>query len=131
MARQTRAEALDPHAGGWYEGRLLATLISGKNPDGTDYTIPGGANEVLEPLGYQQVTGITGATSLVVPAGARLAVVQAEGAGVRYRDDGVDPTGTVGMLIGAGASLTYTGNLAAVRVIGVAAGAILNVLYYG
>ncbi len=39
MARQSRADALDA-ATGWYPGRLLATMVSGKNPDGTDFTLP-------------------------------------------------------------------------------------------
>ncbi len=39
MARQSRADALDA-ATGWYPGRLLATIVSGKNPDGSDFTLP-------------------------------------------------------------------------------------------
>lgn len=39
MARQSRQEALSSDTG-WYEGRLLATLVSGENPDGTAFLLP-------------------------------------------------------------------------------------------
>lgn len=39
MARQTREQALSSDTG-WYEGRLLATVVSGENPDGTTFFLP-------------------------------------------------------------------------------------------
>lgn len=39
MARQSRNEALSGDTG-WYPGRLLATLVSGENPDGTRFELP-------------------------------------------------------------------------------------------
>ena len=58
-----------------------------------------------------------------------LAVIQAEAQAVRWRDDGVAPTSTVGMVLAAGASMEYDGNLAGIRFIEATAGAILNVTY--
>lgn len=66
-----------------------------------------------------------------VPAGARLAVIQAEGADVRRRDDETAPTASVGMLLKVGAAITYDGSLAALRLIQVSSGAVVNVAYYG
>lgn len=86
------------------------------------------------PKGYQQIADATlaAATALTVPAGSTYAVVQNNGSQpVRYRDDGTDPTTTVGMRIPAGNTLTYDGNLAAIKFIREAAGVTLDVTYYG
>jgi hypothetical protein len=80
-------------------------------------------------LGYQQIT-LSGAASLTVPAGATSAVITAEAQAVRYRDDGVAPTATVGMPLAVGVPLQYTGPLASVKFIQQTSGAILNILYY-
>jgi hypothetical protein len=84
----------------------------------------------LQPVGYQQLTSMTNATSLTPPAEARIAVIEAEAQEVRWRDDGVDPTTTVGMLLPVKSAFTYTGVLASLRFIAAVAGAILNVSYY-
>ena len=84
----------------------------------------------LTPLGYQQITSLVAAAALTVPAHASLAIIQATGQSVRWRDDAVDPTATVGMTLAVGESLRYTGNLAALKVIQTAATAVLNVSYY-
>lgn len=98
------------------------------NKYGDTMTVDG----ILTPLGYQQITALTAATALTVPAGARIAIIQPEAAGMRWRDDGVDPTATVGMVLALGdAPLTYNGNLAAIRLIQTATGGILNISYYG
>lgn len=86
-------------------------------------------------LGYQQLTSIASSTGLTDPSDAlrgipTMAVIQAEAQAVRWRDDGVDPTASVGMVLAAGASMNYDGNLNAIRFIQVTAGAILNVSYY-
>lgn len=86
-------------------------------------------------LGYQQLTSIASATSLTDPIDPlkgvpTMAVIQAEAQAVRWRDDGVDPTASVGMVLAAGSSMNYDGNLNAIRFIQVTAGAILNVAYY-
>ena len=81
-------------------------------------------------LGYQQITSLTSSTALTVPAGASLALIVPETQNVRWRDDGVDPTTTVGMPVLTNTSMSYDGDLNAVRFIAVASGAVLNVSYY-
>lgn len=84
----------------------------------------------LVPLGYQQITALSAAASLTVPAGARLAIIQAETQGVRWRDDGTNPTATVGMVLAAGYDLVYSGDLTTIRFFEVIASAKLNVAYF-
>lgn len=86
---------------------------------------------VLVPKGYQQVTSISSAAGLTVPTGAVIALIQPETQSVRWRDDGTNPTTSVGMVIAAGETLAYTGNLGAFKVIEVTGTAKLNVSYYG
>lgn len=81
-------------------------------------------------VGYQQITTLTTATALTIPTGAQFAIVQAEGQDVRWRDDGVDPTATVGMILAAGDSMQFLGDLDLVRFIEATAGATLNVSFY-
>lgn len=91
----------------------------------------GGGDVGGTPLGYQQITtALATAQSLTVPAGANVAYIVAEAVDVRWRDDGVAPTASVGMVLPAGASLTYAASLAAIQFIETAAGSILNVSYY-
>ena len=86
---------------------------------------------ILNPLGYEQITGLgPAAKALTIPAGAQRALIQTTGQNVRWRDDGTDPTATVGMQLAAGDSLFYTGDLAAIRLIEDAASATVNVSYY-
>jgi hypothetical protein len=85
------------------------------------------------PLGYVQLTNLGTAKTLgTIPKNALWAVLTAEGAAVRFRDDGTAPTATVGQLITTtDPPFTYTGQLGNVQVIGTAGGAILNVSLYG
>jgi hypothetical protein len=88
-------------------------------------------------LGYQQITP-NSATSLTVPAlapdgskqQATFAVFTPEGQTVRWRDDGTDPTTTVGMPIYVGTSFFYDGDLTKIRFINAVSGGKLNVSYY-
>lgn len=81
-------------------------------------------------LGYQQITSLSAATGLTVPAGATLAVIAPLTQSVRWRDDGVNPTASIGMPIAAGAYFSYDGNLKAIKFIQMTASAELNVAYY-
>ena len=81
-------------------------------------------------LGYQQITSLSSSTALTVPAGATLALIVPETQNVRWRDDGVAPTSSVGMLVPANSSMSYDGDLKAIRFIAATSGAILNVSYY-
>lgn len=89
-------------------------------------------------LGYRQFTaGQIDASTLLsaitggIPAGAIMVLISPEAQAIRYRDDGVAPTATVGQPLAVGATLIYTANnLATLRVISQTAGAILNCTFY-
>lgn len=87
---------------------------------------------VYAALGYRQVTATSGAFALPTPpAGTRRAIIQADGQALRWRDDGTNPTATVGMLIANGSELRYDGaDMGAIKLIAAAAGAIANIAYY-
>lgn len=82
------------------------------------------------PLGFEQIDDLSAAEPLTVPFGAGVALLQAESQAVRWRDDGVAPTSSVGMLLAPGETFAYTGSLSAIRFIEAAGGAVLNVSYY-
>ncbi len=81
-------------------------------------------------LGYQQITSLSASIALTVPAGATMALIVAETQAVRWRDDGTAPTASVGMPLATGTSLSYDGDLKAIRFIEQTASAVLNVSYY-
>ena len=81
-------------------------------------------------LGYQQITSLSASAALTVPAGATRAIITAEAQGVRWRDDGVAPTASVGMILPVLVTLSYDGDLNRIRFIQQAASATLNVSYY-
>jgi hypothetical protein len=86
----------------------------------------------MKQLGYQQLTGISGAVALTIPAGTALALCTPESQAVRWRDDGTSPTASVGYPLPVGAELRYDGaGLAALKFIEQAATAKVNVVYYG
>jgi hypothetical protein len=89
----------------------------------------------LYPRGYVQVTVSNTATALTLPAsggyGEIYAVMQVESNSVRYRDDGVNPTSSVGMLLLPQDRLLYDGDLVALRFIRAGSSdAVLNISYY-
>jgi len=51
---------------------------------------------------FEQITDLSSATGITVPAGTKSCDIFIEGANVRYRDDGTAPTASVGMRIAAG-----------------------------
>lgn len=81
-------------------------------------------------LGYQQISTLTASTALTPPAGATMAVIIPESQGVRWRDDGIDPTAAIGMIVPVLTTLVYDGDLKAIRFIEQVASAKLNVSYY-
>ena len=89
-------------------------------------TITAEAN--LTPTGYQQVTTLSSAIDCPVPG--RVIYLVAETQGIRIRDDGTDPTTSVGFLIPAGTCFKYVGDASKLRIIEAAASATLNVLGY-
>ena len=52
-----------------------------------------------EPNGYHQILNASIVTALTCPGNGRIVSIQADGGGVRYRPDGVNPTNTVGVLL--------------------------------
>lgn len=87
------------------------------------------------PQGFEQVADLTAAVGLAdIPAAAAgpagFAVLLAETKNVRWRDDGNDPTASVGMLLIAGEPFVYQGDLSAIKFIEVEPTAALNVSYY-
>jgi hypothetical protein len=82
------------------------------------------------PLGYQQLTGMSSATKLTVPAGAAYAAICVETQAVRWRDDGTAPTASVGQPIPAGACMWYTAPLSNFQMIQQTSGAVADVSYY-
>ena len=89
-----------------------------------------GLKSTTQCLGYQQITSLSASTALTVPVGATMALIVAETQAVRWRDDGTAPTASVGMPLATGTSLSYDGDLKAIRFIQQTASAVLNVSYY-
>lgn len=70
------------------------------------------------------------AVSLTIPAGARVAIIQADTNDLRWTDDNsTTPSATVGMLLAAGDSFLYTGELQKVSLFSADGG--VNIHYYG
>jgi hypothetical protein len=89
-------------------------------------------------LGYQQITTVSAAVGLTVPTRdlngmsckPAIALIVAEGAAVRWRDDDVDPTASIGMPLAIGVTLQYDGDLGKIKFIEQAASAKINISYY-
>lgn len=62
-------------------------------------------------LGCHQLASFSTSTSLTVDTGATFAAGSVEGNSVRYRDDGVAPTASVGIVLAAGANFYFSENL--------------------
>lgn len=86
------------------------------------------------PCGYQQISVLTSAVVLTIPPACggnpTLAVITAEAQAVRYRDDGTDPTASVGMPLAVGVVLNYEGSISKIKFIEQTATAKLNVSFY-
>lgn len=81
-------------------------------------------------LGYQQITSLSSATGLTVPTGATRALIAPLTKDIRWRDDGTNPTASVGMPVIAGTYLSYDGDLNKIKFIQTAASAELNITYF-
>jgi hypothetical protein len=89
-------------------------------------------------LGYEQITGLSSVKGLTVPSKdlnglacrPTLALIVAESTAVRWRDDDVDPTASVGMPLATGVALQYDGDLTKIKFIEQSASSKLNVTYY-
>jgi len=98
--------------------------------------MPSGAQGyVYTPVGFQQLVcsgGTAAAVGLTVPNAARVADISVEGGGgnVRYRDDGTDPTSSVGMVVSGGTVVAYSSQLTAVKLISTSGSVTVDVSYY-
>jgi hypothetical protein len=89
-------------------------------------------------LGYQQITSLSASTGLTVPnrdlnglnQKPVIALITPEGQAVRWRDDGIAPTASVGMPLSVGVTLQYDGDLTQIKFIEQTASAKINITYY-
>lgn len=85
----------------------------------------------LTPAGYSQITSVSSAVGLgTIPSGVKLTLIQCESQDVRWRDDGTNPTTSVGVVLQAGQTLVYNGNPSTIKFIETTASAKLNVVFY-
>lgn len=117
------------------ESQVLRIMASGKNPDGSPYSMKT-REQQLAPLGFRQATDLSAAITLSsipggIPAGSLMAVIQPEDADVRWRDDGTAPNAGVGMYLFEGSQFEYTGDLTVIQFIELSASGKLNISYYG
>lgn len=85
---------------------------------------------IYTPLGYQQITPVPSGTALTVPTAARVAEICVSTQAVRYRDDGTNPTTSVGIPVPSGSCFQYSGALTAIRFIQQTSPSTLDVSYY-
>lgn len=83
-------------------------------------------------VGFQTITVTNTAQSLTIPDGASIAVMTVETNNIMWRDDGTDPTASVGIrMTTTDQPFVYRGNLKTLKVIEVTGTPVLNVAYYG
>ena len=78
----------------------------------------------------QMGLAVGGNTTLTVPAGATLAEICVEGANVRYRDDGVAASSSLGIPVGVGTCFPYSGPLAGLSFSAQSGSPTIDVSYY-
>ena len=94
---------------------------------------------MTQPCGYQQITVLTAAVGLTLPAAGAVpasqqaptrCIITPQVQAVRWRDDGIAPTATVGYPLAVGSELRYDGDLRKIQFIEQVASAALNCTYY-
>ncbi len=93
------------------------------------------AADYIGPLGYCQLTSVSSATAIStcsggIPARTGWAVLCVETAAIRWRDDGTNPTTSVGMPITAGNCFYYSGTMSALSVIAQSGSPVVNISFY-
>ncbi len=78
----------------------------------------------------QYALSVATATNLTPPTGATIAQICVETAPVRYRDDGIAPTASVGIPLAAGWCGPYAGPLSAIQLIAQSGSPTIDVSYY-
>jgi hypothetical protein len=88
----------------------------------------------MEAKGYQQLTVSSTAVAPTLPTGAQvqLMVISVETANVRYRDDGTNPTASVGMPLWLNQPpFSFNGDISKIKFIRQAStDAVVNITYY-
>lgn len=94
----------------------------------SDETTPSG----MQCVGFEQITGLSSVKGFTVATmgQADAAVVDCETQSVRWRQDGTNPSATVGMILPVNTDKLFVGDLDRVKFIESAASAKLNVTYY-
>ena len=93
-----------------------------------------GINQSLNPLGYQQLAVSNTAVGVTLPAKGtvRVAIIQVEANPIRFRDDGTDPTASVGTLINPNVTIVVCGSaIGRFRAIRSGSDASLSIGFYG
>jgi len=109
-------------------GHLLVTVTSGGATSVTPATVT--------PLGNCQLTSLAAATGLAscsggIPATSTTAQIQCESQAVRFRDDGTNPTASVGQPLLVGQPMLYKpSDLTLIKFIQQAASATCNISFY-
>lgn len=71
----------------------------------------------LKPLGYTKTASAGAVINPTEQTGVRYLLVKCETKAFRWRDDGVDPDGTTGMLVDTGDEFWYAGDCTKIRFI--------------
>lgn len=109
---------------------MCVVMVLGCSEPALAEMIPGAP---VAALGYCQLSPVA-ATALSscaggIPAGANLILMSADTANIRWRDDGVAPTSSIGMnLVFGQAPITYNGPISKLQFI--SATGVLNVTFY-
>jgi hypothetical protein len=87
------------------------------------------------PKGYYQasvstVVDLATAIGASIPSGARGVWITPESAGIRFRDDGTDPTASVGQPVAPDQSWPYIGTLSALKLVAKAGTVTVNFLFF-
>jgi len=93
-------------------------------------TFPAG----IKPKGFQALAVSATAVALTVPSGAVRAIIAVEAQPIRWRDDGTNPSATVGFLEVATSRFTISGKESLLAFKAIKDGATdsaLSVVYYG
>lgn len=84
------------------------------------------------PKGFEELTGLSSAKGLTVPAGSQAVLLHCVGQDVNYRDDGTDPDATTsGTPILVNDKFWYDGDLTKIKFFETAASGTLRCNYYG
>lgn len=87
-------------------------------------------DQVLKPLGHQQIVNPAASTALTIPDGAQYVFLNCTaGTAIRMRGDAGAPTASLGVRLAAGDKLWWNGDITKIRVIQETAGT-LDVEYF-